>query len=183
MRVLREIAGYLPIWTKDRPTGPRTDVVERHRGRHDHHAQQDQHDASEENDAQSEQERRGAEQENRARRTIFDFLYDEVDRMVELTAEQRQRVKDNLRDSLTREAASLGLSIDGSTGAENAIAEIMQTALPQDSSNAPAEDRRIAEQLHYCLEQNTDTTRKISVYLRAIRSIGENKRPMTLRQI
>ncbi|PWC85836.1 hypothetical protein TSH100_14780 [Azospirillum sp. TSH100] len=139
-----------------------------------------------------EQERRGRSPPNPQRRRLYDLLFDEVDQLDGLDDHQRTRLKDNLRSHLTRQAPPPPAAPSQIQHDEEALAEALLKAptaqLPVDpehivkaaTSTAPEQDPetvRLAEQLRDCLSRNSDSARKVAVYLHLLLTLEGAFRP------
>ncbi|ANC91539.1 hypothetical protein A6A40_06280 [Azospirillum humicireducens] len=139
-----------------------------------------------------EQERRDHTPPNPQRRRLYDLLFEEVDQFDGLDEGQRTRLKDNLRNHLSRRAPPSPASPAPVHHDEEALAEALlkdpAAPLPVDPEHivqaataaAPeqdAETARLAEQLRDCLSRNTDRARKVAVYLHLLLTLEGAFRP------
>lgn len=139
-----------------------------------------------------EQERRDQSPPNPQRRRLYDLLFDEVDQFDGLDDQQRIRLKDSLRNHLSRRARSPAAASSPVPHDEEALAEALlkdpTAPIPVDPEHivqavtaaAPeqdAETARMAEQLRDCLSRNTDRARKVAVYLHLLLTLEGAFRP------
>lgn len=180
-----------------RPTGmvERTEPVTDHRPRREQQRQQQQ-EAS---------DRRRKEPPNPRRRRVYDLLFDEVDKLDSLSEQQRERVKENIRNHVgggapsvepipspdTPPPAGADAGHDETHAAEQLLAD-PQAKVPVDHDRivnvaAPVhphqplteveENRILAEQLRLCLAQHSGRARKLAVYLHVLLSMHQGVRP------
>ncbi|BAI71853.1 hypothetical protein AZL_012150 [Azospirillum sp. B510] len=139
-----------------------------------------------------EQERRGQNPPNPQRRRLYDLLFDEVDQFDGLDEGQRNRLKDNLRSHLARQAPPPPSTPSPADHDEEALAEALlkdpAAPVPVDPEHivkavtaaAPQQDpetARLAEQLRDCLSRNSDRARKVAVYLHLLLTLEGAFRP------
>ncbi|CAO3356028.1 hypothetical protein [Azospirillum melinis] len=139
-----------------------------------------------------EQERRDRSPPNPQRRRLYDLLFDEVDQFDGLDDRQRSRLKDSLRNHLSRSTPVPPTAAASVPHDEEALAEALlkdpAAPIPVDpeqivqavTAAAPeqdAETARMAEQLRDCLSRNTDRARKVAVYLHLLLTLEGAFRP------
>ncbi|MBP2303921.1 hypothetical protein GBZ48_34205 [Azospirillum melinis] len=139
-----------------------------------------------------EQERRDRSPPNPQRRRLYDLLFDEVDQFDGLDDRQRSRLKDSLRNHLSRSTPAPPTAAASVPHDEEALAEALlkdpAAPIPVDpehiiqavAATAPeqdAETARMAEQLRDCLSRNTDRARKVAVYLHLLLTLEGAFRP------
>lgn len=139
-----------------------------------------------------EQERRDQSPPNPQRRRLYDLLFDEVDQFDGLDDRQRDRLKDSLRNHLSRSTPAKPSAAPPVPHDEEALAEALlkdpSAPIPVDPEHivqavtaaAPeqdAETARMAEQLRDCLSRNTDRARKVAVYLHLLLTLEGAFRP------
>lgn len=153
------------------------------------------------------QERRDRHPPNPKRRHIYDLLFDEIDRIDSLDDRLRERLKTNLRNQLTNRAVAARTEArtqrpaapvpDGEALAEKLLREpdpipldhddIVQLAAPTAQAKVPVhealENAILAAQLRDCLSRNTETARRVAVYLHLLLSIDGMLRPHTIVEV
>ncbi len=139
---------------------------------------------------------------NPRRRSLYDLLFDEIDRIDSLSEPQRVRIKANIRSHVTDNApapqAKAPPPDHAGGGKERTVAPLLSTpppsppideehivraAAPQHaalSSDEAKENRILAEQLRVCLAQHTEQARKIGAYLHLLLGTNNSQHLMTL---
>jgi len=152
----------------------------------DRQRRRDNDQKSPDRDAQS--ERREEDPVGKHRRRLFDMLFYEIDRTPDIGERQKKRLKNNLRAHITRQAtvnvfaepppsvddiqSLLNASTDPEDYPELQVEEeaIVDAAVPDKADTAAevADNLRLAEQFRACLAINTDTARRVALYLKLL---------------
>lgn len=144
-------------------------------------------DPEERKDGGGKKNRRAEDPVNARRRRLFDLLFYEIDRTPEIAPREKDRLKENIRAHIDRQAA---LPPEPMPTPEEIDALLAASENPDDHPNltveadaivsaaipdAPAatkteaeENARLAEQFRACLELDTAVARKVALYLKLL---------------
>lgn len=124
---------------------------------------------------------------NARRRRLFDLLFFEIDRVPDIAAGQKARLKENLRAHIERRSSEhpgtlptpeeIDALLDASENPDdhpNLTVEpeaILKAALPEEPAATKTEadeNARLAAQFRACLELDTAVARKVALYLKLL---------------
>lgn len=157
------------------------------------------------------EQRRAKQYSNPSYMSLFDLLFEEVDNFKEIDEPLKDKLRQNLRQSVRRRARERAqrqqqepdhsggehqpgsepepvvvqqLVVPSDTLSAERLAEIAAAAEEDRNNEHILEARRLADQLHYCLTQHSETAQKVATYLRALMILnGGNFKPRMIIEI
>lgn len=140
-------------------------------------------------------ERRSDDPASRRWRRLLDLLFEEIEKVPGVRTEQRHRLRENLREHIVARARAehvvepteeeLRALLDVSENPDDHpdlivdIDRVVEAAVPEVAPAAPpaSEEAELAQQFRRCLEVNTETARKVSLYLTLLIRLSGALRP------
>jgi hypothetical protein len=144
---------------------------------------------------QDAEDKRKEGEASKKRRRLYDLLFEEIDHVPELEAHQRERLKRNIRAHIAlraRDQTPLPTVVHGKPQEEKpqetkqstpqkyepeqepeheTLINIAAPISPDLSPEEIDQNTQLAAQLRYCLTQNTETARKVAIYLKILLTI------------